>query len=156
MGNHDEDAIRIGTTRRAFERSDTTCRRWSKGHAVRVPTEHQESATDNLRDWLGNQRSIHRHGHLELGRQKCLGWPVLLGKVRGKRASAFICSAPGLAGSDLHAYTPKTTKYDDLFIQSFFPFDLQSYLSSETQISLALRLYCSLRVTLDPTVVLIM
>ena len=42
-----------------------------KGH-VRVPIEHQESATDNLEAWLGKQWSLHRYGLLELDRQKWL------------------------------------------------------------------------------------
>jgi hypothetical protein len=37
---------------------------------VRVPYKHQESATDNLGAWLGEQRSLYRHGLLELDRQK--------------------------------------------------------------------------------------
>ena len=44
-----------------------------EGH-VRVPLKHQESgATDNLGAWLGNQRSLRRHGALELDRQKWFG-----------------------------------------------------------------------------------
>lgn len=40
-----------------------------KGH-VRVLTKHQDSATDNIGSWLGNQRSLHRHGALKLCREK--------------------------------------------------------------------------------------
>jgi hypothetical protein len=40
-----------------------------EGH-VRVPSQHQESANDYLGSWLGNQRSLHRNGLLELDRQK--------------------------------------------------------------------------------------
>jgi hypothetical protein len=42
-----------------------------EGH-VRVPTQHQESANDHLGTWLGKQRYLHRHGLLELDRQKWL------------------------------------------------------------------------------------
>ena len=42
-----------------------------EGH-VRVPSKHKEGATDNLGAWLGNQRSLHRTGALELDRQKWL------------------------------------------------------------------------------------
>jgi hypothetical protein len=42
-----------------------------EGH-VRVPFKHQESAADNLGTWLTKQRYRHRHGLLELDRQKWL------------------------------------------------------------------------------------
>jgi hypothetical protein len=51
-----------------------------EGH-VRVPTKHQESANDNLGAWLRNQRSRHRHGRLELDRQK---WLEVAGITWGK------------------------------------------------------------------------
>jgi hypothetical protein len=42
-----------------------------EGH-VRVPVNHQESVTDDLGAWLGNQRHLYRVGALELDRQKWL------------------------------------------------------------------------------------
>jgi hypothetical protein len=42
-----------------------------EGH-VRVPTKHQESVGDQLGRWLKDQRSLYRHGALELDRQKWL------------------------------------------------------------------------------------
>jgi hypothetical protein len=43
-----------------------------EGH-VQVPIRHQESDTgDDLGTWLVNQRFLHRHGRLELDRQKRL------------------------------------------------------------------------------------
>jgi hypothetical protein len=55
-----------------------------EGH-VRVPIRHQESANDDLGAWLGNQQSLHRHGRLELDRQK---WLEVAGVTWEKRETS--------------------------------------------------------------------
>jgi hypothetical protein len=55
-----------------------------EGH-VRVPIRHQESGSDHLGAWLVNQRSLHRHGRLELDRQK---WLEVAGVTWEKRETS--------------------------------------------------------------------
>ena len=51
---------------------------------MQVPIKHQESAADNLGAWQGNQRSLHRHGALELDRKE---WFEAAGVTRESRIS---------------------------------------------------------------------
>jgi hypothetical protein len=60
-----------------------------EGH-VRVPVEHQESITDNLGIWLGNQQSLHRIGALQFDRQK---WLEVVGVTWDTDTTANVSSA---------------------------------------------------------------